>query len=156
MTEAIAVQPGKTYYHGSVERRTSAPPCSFFTPRKGLASRYVYEPGSSTSYEIAKWILPARLRRPSLFIDIGDRRTYDEVQAAIAHFLPSPERQFEPDWAWAFCQARDELYPGYNGLYNSGPSPALVVADPDAIMVYGRPLRAPRGRGGTLFKKIRE
>ena len=89
MTEAIAVQPGKTYYHGSVERRTSAPPCSFFTPRKGLASRYVYEPGSSTSYEIAKWILPARLRRPSLFIDIGDRRTYDEVQAAIAHFLPS-------------------------------------------------------------------
>jgi hypothetical protein len=153
----IAVQPGRTYYHGSVERRTSAPPCSFFAEAKGLASRYVYEPGAESTYEISKWILPARLSRPALFIDASDHEVREELHAAVARFLPYREKHYEADWAWAFCQARDELFPGYQGLYNTlGRYASLVVFEPDVLMRYGRPVRAPRGRGGVLFKKIRE
>ena len=149
----IVVQPGR-YYHGSVERRTTAPPCSFFAAARGLASRFIYEPGKE-GYEIARWILPAQLTRPALFINQSAPGVYEALQAAIESFLPKRETHYEADWGWAFCQARDELFPGYQGIYhNLGGVHSLLVADPAALMRYGRPRRAPTGRHGIPFKKI--
>ena len=152
----IVIGPAKVWYHG-----TDALPlgpglevCSFFGGKAVTADRFISQPGRQAMLP-SRWIIPARVRRPTLFLDVtygGKKGISSSIVGAkwyremLQPYLQPPPGCEEGSYcdyqyAEAFCLAQQDLFPGVAGVYR-GDMWGLIVVDPDEIMVYGQPRRA--------------
>jgi hypothetical protein len=132
----VRLKPGSFWYHGSAERYpTHVPPCSFFSKGKGLAARFIEQPGIPRIL-IAQSYITTRLVASPRLLDLTDEKThaaYTSMTKTEGRSVWLPEGDYG-ERAWVFCNSGVDA-DGYRNTLG------IMLIDPDKFLVYGRPVQ---------------